>query len=291
MLIDRRLTEGRFSSQDLPYIVSAYPLMPLFEDAEQFGRWLDQLADTPIRLPFPAIWIEYRDVVDIGVWCTESQRDDPRLQHNDALSALSASWFDDEGVERVLVASMDLDVPHGRAPAIFGMMGEDREGIPVPRASGKPFTFMFPADDPKRAAAIQEHAQRIMTRVQFVLSLFHVHGIVIEKHEPDQGSLRARERRKRPAPVSYHTITLPGGVSRRPSSTGRGSEAEIAAHIVRGHFARYTPENPLFGRLVGTFWRPMHMRGNPEHGTVIKDYEARDPKAGDQNLADPDERD
>lgn len=45
-----------------------------------------------------------------------------------------------------------------------------------------------------------------------------------------------------------------------------------AMHICRGHFATYTETNPLFGRYTGTFWRPMHTRGNMANGAVIKDY-------------------
>lgn len=45
-----------------------------------------------------------------------------------------------------------------------------------------------------------------------------------------------------------------------------------ALHICRGHFATYTDENPLFGKITGTFWKPMHLRGNGKIGTIIKDY-------------------
>lgn len=45
-----------------------------------------------------------------------------------------------------------------------------------------------------------------------------------------------------------------------------------ALHICRGHFAHYTDENPLFGRITGTFWKPQHVRGSKEFGEVKKDY-------------------
>ena len=43
-------------------------------------------------------------------------------------------------------------------------------------------------------------------------------------------------------------------------------------HTVRGHFAHYTADAPLFGKYVGTWWRPWHVRGNPDHGVVVSDY-------------------
>ena len=45
-----------------------------------------------------------------------------------------------------------------------------------------------------------------------------------------------------------------------------------ALHICRGHFATYTQDAPLFGNFVGTVWKPQHVRGNAQHGAVVKDY-------------------
>jgi hypothetical protein len=50
-----------------------------------------------------------------------------------------------------------------------------------------------------------------------------------------------------------------------------------ALHICRGHFATYSPERPLFGRLSGTFWVPAHVRGTAEAGMVGKDYRVKSP--------------
>lgn len=45
-----------------------------------------------------------------------------------------------------------------------------------------------------------------------------------------------------------------------------------ALHICRGHFANYSPEHPLFGKYVGQFWKPSHVRGSIGSGAVVKDY-------------------
>lgn len=45
-----------------------------------------------------------------------------------------------------------------------------------------------------------------------------------------------------------------------------------ALHICRGHFAHYTEDKPLFGRVVGTVWRSAHVRGSADVGQVGKDY-------------------
>ncbi|MDQ3654007.1 MAG: hypothetical protein M3457_02860, partial [Chloroflexota bacterium] len=54
-----------------------------------------------------------------------------------------------------------------------------------------------------------------------------------------------------------------------------GEKHQKSLHIVRGHFATYTDDRKLFGRLTGTFWKPAHTRGSDEVGTVYKDYRVK----------------
>ena len=44
-------------------------------------------------------------------------------------------------------------------------------------------------------------------------------------------------------------------------------------HSVRGHIAVYTVNAPLFGKYVGQFYIPNHMRGNRRLGVIDKEYE------------------
>ena len=85
--------------------------------------------------------------------------------------------------------------------------------------------------------------------------------------------------RKHGKPLNrFHTIEID------PMRKLLESEGEVkrnglkkALHICRGHFAHYTPEKPLFGRISGNFWVPAHVRGAKEHGTVKKDYVVKAP--------------
>jgi hypothetical protein len=52
---------------------------------------------------------------------------------------------------------------------------------------------------------------------------------------------------------------------------------ERAFHICRGHLKTFTAERPLFGRVTGRFWWPMHARGNRAAGTVEKEYALKNP--------------
>jgi hypothetical protein len=62
---------------------------------------------------------------------------------------------------------------------------------------------------------------------------------------------------------------------------GRSDEVGLkrALHICRGHFATYTEDKPLFGRTVGTFWVPAHVRGTKDAGEVRKSYKVEAPRA------------
>ena len=51
-----------------------------------------------------------------------------------------------------------------------------------------------------------------------------------------------------------------------------------ALHICKGSFATYTSAHPLFGKVVGTFWRPSHVRGKAENGEIRKWYSVGAPK-------------
>jgi hypothetical protein len=63
-----------------------------------------------------------------------------------------------------------------------------------------------------------------------------------------------------------------------------GLDAE-RQYLARGHFKTYTPDAPLLGRHVGTYWWEPQVRGRKELGSVVKDYalqEAQDPHQGAQ---------
>lgn len=51
-------------------------------------------------------------------------------------------------------------------------------------------------------------------------------------------------------------------------------ETVMPLHLCKGHFRTYTEERPLFGKIVCRIWVGTHLRGDPEKGILIKDYEA-----------------
>lgn len=79
------------------------------------------------------------------------------------------------------------------------------------------------------------------------------------------------------APISYKSVRInPHAMHKYTNGCGiPGTLGSVPLHLCRGHFAEYTEERKLFGKYVGRYWIPPHVRGNPELGTVEKDYEVK----------------
>lgn len=128
--------------------------------------------------------------------------------------------------------------------------------------SGEEVTYKY-GDEPIELAIIAP-----LTAICFA----HCKGTEIAEHQPSRQVRRQAERKGEPV-YTYRTIDI------HPSARVLKEEGDIehnglgkALHICRGNFAHYTPEKPLFGKYVGTVYRPMHMRGKAENGIVEKDY-------------------
>jgi hypothetical protein len=97
----------------------------------------------------------------------------------------------------------------------------------------------------------------------------------------------ARKHRKRghvkQGLVGYHVLRIsPSGPAQQSRSNGNGEASGLVAfHPVRGEFHHYgdccpglhPPKGLLFGRHTGRFWVPAHVRGNPERGVIVRDFE------------------
>jgi hypothetical protein len=95
-------------------------------------------------------------------------------------------------------------------------------------------------------------------------------------------SRSSAQKRKGEPTVKYQTIVLPGSQTGHHSTGRRPKQDVLALHKVRGHFKTFTPERPLLGRHVGTYWWGWQVRGNPENGVVISDYQLKQPGTGVQ---------
>jgi hypothetical protein len=92
-------------------------------------------------------------------------------------------------------------------------------------------------------------------------------------------ALRKRRRERGHAPINrWYTLEIgPIKTVLKSARQADGSPArslQQALTICRGHFKTFD-EHGLFGRIKGTFWWPMHVRGSSKAGAINKDYSIR----------------
>jgi len=104
----------------------------------------------------------------------------------------------------------------------------------------------------------------------FVFQLSHCKNIITKEHDPYRPMMPRGKRNKAPK-IKYHTLEISDTLIKRDGGESLG-DGDMPKHICRGNFAHYTEERPLFGKYTGTFWRPMHIKGNARHGIVGKEY-------------------
>jgi hypothetical protein len=71
--------------------------------------------------------------------------------------------------------------------------------------------------------------------------------------------------------ISYYTLYIKPSLCQKSTILG-GDFIPRRLHLVRGHFKRYTPSAPLFGKFSGLYWWQPHVRGDLKEGIVVKDY-------------------
>lgn len=104
------------------------------------------------------------------------------------------------------------------------------------------------------------------------LSFLNCRNSDVDETTPARAFRRQMERSNQPL-ARYYVLSIPAirkATSERMSITGESLQR--ALHFCRGHFATYTDEHPLFGKHVGRFWKPAHVRGQSSSGVVVKDY-------------------
>ncbi len=125
----------------------------------------------------------------------------------------------------------------------------------------------------ERAAQLRSYPEQTLMINLHALALLNCKNISVVDRVPDPKVSRARARRGKPPGEVYKTLVIkvPGEKVYKPFTVA-GPGSPKGQHIVRGHFAHYTAEKPLFGRLTGTFYHPMHVRGRNKDRTIVKDY-------------------
>jgi hypothetical protein len=128
-------------------------------------------------------------------------------------------------------------------------------------------------DDPQMAEA----ENMMFTPIFFGIALLHCKNITTERIDVPEKVRRARVKKGMPD-VQFRTLVVEPMRKQMRAASGGATGIKQALHWVRGSFATYGPERPMFGKLTGTFWRPLHAAGSPVQGAVVKDYEVVPPE-------------
>lgn len=163
-------------------------------------------------------------------------------------------------------------------PELFGYlsmpMGTNYDVVNFLRKNGR---VAVPDDAGKLVVAtasdIASEMLNLLKPALLTLVFLHCKNVAQIKHEIPHALAKARQKRRRPPLCRYTTLKVHAFGERTQSPTsGVATGIEQGYHIVRGHFKTYTPEKPLLGRAVGTYWWAMHAAGSKKVGVVAKDY-------------------
>ena len=111
----------------------------------------------------------------------------------------------------------------------------------------------------------------------YTFAFCHCRNVDLQQPEPSR-QVRRQAERKGLSLLDYRVLEI------EPMKKALRTEGGIeevgprkALHICRGHFKVYSPQAPLFGQHVGTWWWESSIRGNLTKGKVEKDYRVTPP--------------
>lgn len=120
---------------------------------------------------------------------------------------------------------------------------------------------------------VQRTAQCMAFAMLAAFAFSHCKNVELVERLPKRHEQREAKRRGEPI-LKYHEIVIDPKKPQKPSTGAKRNDDHPAKalHFVRGHFATYTSERPLFGKYTGTYWVPAHVRGDAEAGMVKSTY-------------------
>lgn len=111
--------------------------------------------------------------------------------------------------------------------------------------------------------------------ILFLLAMLHVKNVELVERVVPRQLRRQAEREGRPPYLKVKELVIEP--LRRTVRLMQEAQREnpgqpVPLHLCRGHFKTYTPEKPLLGRHVGTYWWEPHLRGDEHVGVVVHDH-------------------
>lgn len=115
---------------------------------------------------------------------------------------------------------------------------------------------------------------RLYTKAIFTLSLMNCKNTELIDHDPTPLTKKQKKQGQQVGTV-YKTIKVhPMRKVYQDNNEEIPTEAnEMPLHIIRGHFKDFRNGAGLFGKFRDIFWWEQQVRGKPENGRIIKDYD------------------
>lgn len=237
------------------------------------GLWDVRREFGHLMLPFPMVWVEWNNLrghdsgfpdMWMGALCVHASQCGQLAERwfeaspeSFASSLMSNSWMAvifmlDNGnvVALPYVLSVDLD----ESGVLAGLRGADFTGV----------------DHADATAATADLAWEALVAIGWM----NCKNVTTERNDRALNVTGRKRNRARNASKSldFHTIILPGAEASQSHGGGSGEVVHTRLHQVRGHFKTFTPEAPLMGHHVGTYWWGWQVRGKKENGVVVSDY-------------------
>lgn len=269
-------------------------------DAPRDGEFLNGLCkklteEFPFKLPYPLTWVEFEipETDDQGHYLGFDVRygvlvfaaaDIPSITP-DVRRALNITDFE-EGLFQVaptvifaLFVEKKMALTFRRKQFVGTAMSLVNSDGTLRAFGGTSFWL---SDDWKTLFHPSQH-ESFMSAIRLIhgnslliLSLLNAKGTEAASERVPRSITRAVRRQASVPTVEYRKLSLRVMKSKTKVCV-EDSESDSDApkkrlHWVRGHFAVYSEEKPLFGKYVGTFWVPAHSRGSIGAGRVEKTY-------------------
>lgn len=239
------------------------------------------------KMPFDSMFLEYSLLASqVGMLAQniEPQPVIEAIRNYDVcgLSGIVANWYP--------FMSISLDEAFNRTRSIIGLhIFSSSRGIPMFNGGVAHFfldsenRFIGFFNDSLNQNFDTKVVLRIASVAMLAISFMNCKNVTRTDVTCSEGPSDKWLRRQKLPKLRYHVLNINPmkEVLRTEGGIEKNGPAK-ALHICRGHFATYTEDKPLFGRSVGTFWIPQHVRGKAENGMVIKDYKVNAPAGNTQ---------
>lgn len=244
---------------------------------------------TPIRVdalpcvvpPFPKIWMEGLNPIPLeapdwkrmGAFVLHIPLS--RAPENVRLAAEGESYTGDLITVIPTVEKRDGTLPEPKSYICFLLKSD---GSP----DGRVIVIGDAQDDLETATSLRDVCSTYLVALSFI----NCKNVVQKTHTTPPRKLKRKHAGRKhgtpppPPVITYRVLEIdPMRTALRGAGhvPGQPGTLERALHLCRGHFRTYTPEHPAFGKHVGTFFVPAHVRGTSRAGIVLKDYAVKAP--------------